>query len=192
MIAIIDLGVGNLSNVRKITSGEITRDKDVIEGADKIIVPGVGNYCSVMEELEPLEDILRDSISEGKPFLGICLGMQILFEDNEESGTQGLGIFDGEVKSFREELRPHIGWNTVIQKEENELMIGIEDESYFYFVHSFYVDIEKSIAVTEHTDGEYSKVFPSLICKDNIYGVQFHPEKSSDVGTQLIKNFKEL
>ncbi len=192
MIAIIDLGIGNLSNVKKITGGEITRDREVIERADKIIVPGVGNFCSVMDELEPIKDTLINSIEDGKPYLGICLGMQILFGDNEESGTKGLQILDGDVVSFREELRPHIGWNTVIQKERCELMKDIEDESYFYFVHSFYLDIYKSAAVTEHSDGEFRKMFPSVICKDNIYGVQFHPEKSSEAGVKLIKNFKEL
>ncbi|MFW6376241.1 MAG: imidazole glycerol phosphate synthase subunit HisH [Thermoplasmatota archaeon] len=192
MIAIIDLGIGNLSNVKKITGGRITRDKDTIESSDKIIVPGVGNFSSVMNELEPLKDTLISSIKDGKPYLGICLGMQILFGDNEESGTKGLQILDGDVVSFREELRPHIGWNTVIQKEECELMKGIEDESYFYFVHSFYIDLDEDIAVTEHSDGKFRKIFPSIICRDNIYGVQFHPEKSSEAGIKLIKNFKEL
>jgi len=192
MIAIIDLGIGNLSNVKKITGGEITRDREIIERADKIIVPGVGNFCSVMDELEPIKDTLIDSIEDGKPYLGICLGMQILFGDNEESGTKGLQIFDGDVVSFREELRPHIGWNTVIQKERCELMRGIEDGSYFYFVHSFYLDLDESAAVTEHSGGEFRKIFPSVICNDNIYGVQFHPEKSSEAGVKLIKNFKEL
>lgn len=192
MIAIIDLGIGNLSNVKKITGGRITRDKETIERSDKIIVPGVGNFSSVMDKLEPIKDILISSIEDGKPYLGICLGMQILFGDNEESGTKGLQILDGDVVSFRDELRPHIGWNTVIQKEECELMKGIEDESYFYFVHSFYLDLDDSVAVTEHSDGEFRRIFPSVICKDNIYGVQFHPEKSSEVGIMLIKNFKEL
>lgn len=192
MIAIIDLGIGNLSNVKKITGGRITRDKETIERSDKIIVPGVGNFSSVMDKLEPIKDILISSIEDRKPYLGICLGMQILFGDNEESGTKGLQILDGDVVSFRDELRPHIGWNTVIQKEECELMKGIEDESYFYFVHSFYLDLDDSVAVTEHSDGEFRRIFPSVICKDNIYGVQFHPEKSSEVGIMLIKNFKEL
>jgi len=191
-IAIVDLGIGNLANVRKALGGVITNDPYEIDRAEKIVLPGVGNFGAVMERLEPLRGVILDTINEGKPFLGICLGMQLLFEESEESpGSRGLGVFEGKVVRFRGVRTPHIGWNQVFPSKECPLFEGIKEGAYFYFVHSYYVNPRDEEVVAAKTDYE-SMVFTSAVCKDNVFGVQFHPEKSSKNGLRLLKNFRRL
>lgn len=195
MIAIVDLGIGNLANVRKALGGVITSDPYEIERADKIVLPGVGNFGAVMKRLEPLKGTILDAINEGKPFLGICLGMQLLFEWSEESEGKGLEVFKGNVVKFRGVRVPHIGWNQVFPAKECPLFEGIKNGSYFYFVHSYYVnpqDKEVIAAITDYESKGNKVVFPSAVCKDNVFGVQFHPEKSSKNGLRLLENFRRL
>ena len=195
MIAIVDLGIGNLANVRKALDGAITSDPYEIEKAEKIVLPGVGNFGAVMEKLEPLRGAILDSINDGKPFLGICLGLQLLFEWSEESEGKGLGVFKGNVVRFKGVRTPHIGWNQVWQKKDCPLFEGIKDGAYFYFVHSYYVNpADESIiaGVTDYQSKGNEVIFTSAVCKDNIFGVQFHPEKSSRAGLRLLANFRRL
>ena len=199
MIAIIDYGAGNLKSVKnaldylKVQSIITDKAKD-IENAEKIIFPGVGNFGNVMKGLEErnLIDVLKKNIGK-KPFLGICLGLQVLFEEGEESpGVKGLEIFKGTVKKFKSKTLkiPQIGWNLIEIKQKNPLLDGIKNESYFYFVHSYFVaPKDKSIVLTTT---EYSENFVSGIAAKNIFGVQFHPERSGAVGLQLLKNFVRL
>ncbi|NJE02811.1 imidazole glycerol phosphate synthase subunit HisH [Thermococcus sp. MV11] len=191
MIAIVDLGIGNLANVRKALGGKITGDPYEIERAEKIVLPGVGNFGAVMDRLEPLRGLILDAINDGKPFLGICLGLQLLFEGSEESpGKPGLGVFRGNVVRFRGVRTPHIGWNQLWKKGDCPLFEGIEDGAYFYFVHSYHAVPEEDI-VAGVTD--YGPVlFASALCRENIYAVQFHPEKSGRNGLTVMRNFGGL
>ncbi|MFW6065000.1 MAG: imidazole glycerol phosphate synthase subunit HisH [Candidatus Natronoplasma sp.] len=193
MIAIVDLGIGNLSNVEKVLHGTITDDPYEIEKADKLVIPGVGNFNAAKERLGPLKGTIIDFMDEGKPYLGICLGMQVLFGYNEEGKTEGLGILEGDVRKIDGRSSPHIGWNTVKFLSESELYRGIKDGAFFYFVHSYYVDT-KGIVIgeTEFGPERDETPFPSVVNSDNIYGTQFHPEKSGKTGIRLLKNFKEI
>ncbi len=190
MIAIVDLGIGNYSNVGKSMDAVVTRDIYALERANKLVVPGVGNFGAVLKALEPLKDVLLDSIAEGKAFLGICLGLHLLFETSEESDGRGLGIFHGKVVKIRGAGCPHIGWNQVHQQKQCPVFQGIKNDSYFYFVHSYYALPEEDIitAITTYNGIE----FASAICKDNIFAVQFHPEKSGTNGLRLLSNFRRL
>ncbi|AFK23223.1 imidazole glycerol phosphate synthase subunit HisH [Pyrococcus sp. ST04] len=191
MIAIVDLGIGNLANVRKALKGEITDDPYRIEKAEKIVLPGVGNFGAVMDKLEPLKDIILEGIREGKPFLGICLGLQLLFEESEESpGRKGLGVFRGKVVRLRGVRTPHIGWNQVWIKRSCPLFEGVKNGAYFYFVHSYHAIPEEDIVVGVTDYGNIE--FVSAVCRDNIYAVQFHPEKSSRNGLIVMKNFRGM
>jgi glutamine amidotransferase len=191
VIAIVDLGIGNLANVRKALGGKITGDPYEIERAEKLVLPGVGNFGAVMDRLEPLRGVILDAINDGKPFLGICLGLQLLFEGSEESpGKPGLGVFRGNVVRFRGVRTPHIGWNQLWKKNGCPLFEGIEDGAYFYFVHSYHAVPEEDI-VAGVTD--YGPVlFASALCRENIYAVQFHPEKSGRNGLTVMRNFRGL
>lgn len=197
MIAIIDYKIGNVSSVQNALdvlgiANQLTNNISRIEKADAIILPGVGAAQTGMMNLKQrkLDSVLREEIRKGKPFLGICLGMQLLFTKSEEGNTKCLSIIEGKVKKFKTKLKiPQIGWNQVKIKE-NILFKNIPDKSYFYFVHSYYCEPENknySIATTE-----YGENFCSVIQKDNIFATQFHPEKSSDMGLQLLKNFAEI
>jgi glutamine amidotransferase len=208
MIAIVDYGMGNLRSVHKALEhvaleAQVTSDPQEIMDASKIILPGVGAFKDCMrnlEELHLLEPIIR-SIEAGKPFLGICLGLQLLFEESDEFGPhRGMGVLPGRVTRFPGAIRdpeagepypiPHMGWNTVEIKKETPLFVGIESGSYFYFVHSYYAmpqDIGDIAAVTP-----YGIDFACAVQRGNIYAVQFHPEKSQDKGLQLLKNFGRL
>ncbi len=192
---IVDLGVGNLANVEKALDAEVSDDIYDIERAEKIVLPGVGNFGSVAESLEPLKGSINDSIREGKPFLGICLGMQLLFEKSEESEGTSLEVLKGKVVEFKEVPAPHIGWNQVYPEKECKLLQDIEEGEFFYYVHSYFVDPDDAriiTAVTEY-EGEAGMVrFPAVVSKGNIYGVQFHPEKSSRAGLKMMRNFKEV
>ncbi|WP_457750619.1 imidazole glycerol phosphate synthase subunit HisH [Thermococcus sp.] len=196
LIAIVDLGIGNLANVMKALGGVITGDPYEIEKAEKLVLPGVGNFGAVMERLEPLRGVILDAINDGKPFLGICLGLQLLFDGSEESpGKPGLGVFRGEVVRFRGVRTPHIGWNQFWKRKNCQLFEGINDGAYFYFVHSYYAEpLEKEIiaGVTDYESRGEKVVFTSAVCRDNVYAVQFHPEKSGRNGLRVMRKFRGL
>ena len=198
MILIVDYKMGNLPNVKRdveLFTKDVIISSDVedIKKADKILLPGVGAFGDAIRNIESLG--LREAITEAaktKPFMGICLGMQLMFEKSEEDPTvQGLGIIKGRVEKFKNiELKiPEIGWNSVSKPKESNILKGIEDNSYFYFVHSFHVVPEEDVAAGITN---YGYDFVSVIEKDNIMATQFHPEKSHDEGLKILKNFIEL
>ena len=198
MIAIIDYGMGNLRSVHKAFEAVghqavVTRDVGMIKSASHVVLPGVGAFGDCMANLEQygLVDPVRMTIQSGKPFLGICLGLQLLFTESEEFGMhKGLGIIPGKVRRFAADPTlkvPHMGWNQVNVQRACPVFADIPNGSNWYFVHSYFVDpVEKQIAATTTT---YGIPFVSSIWKDNVVACQFHPEKSQTVGLQLIKNF---
>lgn len=198
MIAIIDYDAGNLKSVEKalLHLGEesvITRDRETILKADKVILPGVGAFGDAMEKLHHyhMTDVVREVIAKKTPLLAICLGLQLLFERSDEAeGVEGLSIFKGEILRIpdKEDLKiPHMGWNSLSIKPGTKLYQGIPDQSHVYFVHSYYLKAEDESIVAATTD--YSTVIHASIEKDNIYACQFHPEKSGEIGLQILKNF---
>lgn len=200
MIAIIDYGVGNLRSVEKAFAqveipAVVTSDPEVISKAPGVVLPGVGAFADCMDNLRDyqLTDVVKEIIRSGKPLLGICVGMQILFEASEENGYHnGLGVFGGVVKRIPgNNLKvPQIGWNNLHIKKNIALFQGIPEQSYAYFVHSYYaVPTEPSIVAATT---EYGTELTVAVQKDNVYAVQFHPEKSSTVGLQMLKNFGGL
>ena len=201
MIAIIDYDAGNLKSVEKafLHLGEdviTTRDKQEILHADKVILPGVGNFGEAMNKLHhfQLVEVIKEVARQKTPLLGICLGLQLLFERSEESvGMEGLSILKGEILRLpdAEGLKiPHMGWNSLSMKPESKLFKGIADQAYVYFVHSYYLKAEKEadVAATTH----YSTLIHASVEHDNIYACQFHPEKSGEVGLTILKNFAAL
>jgi glutamine amidotransferase len=205
MIAIIDYGMGNLRSVQKGfekigAEAVVTADPRIVLEADKIVLPGVGAFRDCMHNLEQagfVEPILR-VITEGRPFLGICVGMQLLFTDSIEFGlTQGLNIIPGHVLRFPEDMTvaseklkvPQMGWNQLCFKRRPPVFDGVADEANVYFVHSYYVKPDNDDVIATVTD--YGFEFCSSIWKDNIVATQFHPEKSQDVGLRILKNFAE-
>ncbi|MBQ3905056.1 MAG: imidazole glycerol phosphate synthase subunit HisH [Eubacterium sp.] len=199
MIAIIDYGAGNLQSVKKAldfigAKSEITFDKKKIETADRVILPGVGSFGDAMDMLRKrgLEDTVKSAASGEKPFLGICLGLQLLFAESEESPeAQGLGIFDGKIKKIpsAEGLKvPHMGWNSVKLIQTDGIFKNIPDESYFYFVHSYYLSGAETVAATT----SYGVEIQCAVQKGLAAATQFHPEKSSEAGLQLLRNFAEV
>jgi len=197
MIAIIDYGMGNLSSVfkalKKLGADVAITDKvSEIRKAGSVILPGVGHFGDGMKNLKSsgMVDVVRESIADKKPFLGICLGMQLLMEDSEEApGVEGLGIFKGKVVRFKKSSLkvPHMGWNDITMKGKNPNLKGIRDGTFFYFVHSYYVkpvDSEISVATCN-----YGVDFAACLGKDNVFATQFHPEKSQDAGLQILKNW---
>lgn len=201
MIAIIDYDAGNIRSVEKAVRflGEeavLTRNRDVILSANKVILPGVGCFKDAMDNLAKygLVEVINEVVKRNIPFLGICLGLQLLFESSEESpGVDGLGILKGTIKKIPSKAGlkiPHMGWNSLEFPNQTKLCKGLEKQSYVYFVHSFYleaVDLESVAATTE-----YSVLIHAAIEKGNVYACQFHPEKSSDVGMKILKNFLEV
>ncbi len=196
MIAIIDYGMGNLRSVYKGfekvgVKAAVVSNPAQVDQAGGVVLPGVGAFADAMANLRAagmVEVILR-AVKEGKPFLGICLGQQLLFDASEEWGyTPGLGIFQGQVRRLPEGLKvPHMGWNQIEITRPDLLLDGIPDRSSFYFVHSYAVepaDAEISLALTE-----YGVRFASIVGKNNVYGIQFHPEKSSALGLKILENF---
>jgi len=198
MIAIIDYGAGNLKSVTNAldflkVKYKVTDKKEDIEKADKIIFPGVGSFGDCIQSLKDkgLINVLKEEIGK-KPYLGICLGLQVLFEGSEESkGVKGLSIFKGKCKKFNDKLKvPQIGWNSVKIVKENKLLKGIKDNSYFYLVHSYYADPKDKEIISTLTD--YGIEYCSGIVKDNIFAFQFHPERSGEIGLKILENFVEL
>lgn len=201
MIAIIDYDAGNLRSVEKalISLGEapvITRDRENILGADKVILPGVGSFGDAMERLHQygLVDVIRETAAKGTPFLGICLGQQLLFGSSEESpGVEGLNILPGRILRIPDcpGLKiPHMGWNSLDIKPGTRLFKGIDSGAYVYFVHSYYLKAEDESIVAAST--QYSTCIHAAVERDNVFACQFHPEKSSQVGLSILKNFIEL
>ena len=201
MIAIIDYDAGNIKSVEKAMQslGEVpvvTRDREEILSADKVILPGVGSFGDAMEKIRSygLEEVIHEVVAKKTPFLGICLGLQLMFERSDEcEGVKGLGILKGEILRIpdKEGLKiPHIGWNSLKFPNEGRLFKGLKEESYVYFVHSYYLKAEEPEIVTATT--EYSTLIHASVEKDNIFACQFHPEKSSDVGLTILKNFINL
>ena len=201
MIAIIDYDAGNLKSVQKALNkiGEeavITRKKDEILNADHVILPGVGSFADAMENLKKykLDEIIHEVVEEKIPFLGICLGLQLLFESREESkGVEGLKILPGKVLRIpdAEGLKiPHIGWNSLTFQNHGRLFEGIKKEPYVYFVHSYYLKAENPEIVTAVT--QYGTEIHASVEYKNVFACQFHPEKSSETGLHILKNFAKL
>jgi glutamine amidotransferase len=199
MIAIVDYGMGNLRSVEKGflkvgVDARVVRDPGAIDDAKGVVLPGVGAFKDCMRNLEQfsLTDPIVRSIQKGKPYLGLCLGLQVLFSESEEFGVyRGLDILPGKVVRFRINLKvPHMGWNTVQVLKRPPIFSGIDDASYFYFVHSYYV-VPNNADVTAGTT-EYGIPFTSMVWKENILATQFHPEKSQDTGLKILKNFGEF
>ncbi len=201
MIAIIDYDAGNLRSVEKalISLGEepaVSRDPETILQADKVILPGVGAFGDAMERLrqQGLVDVIRQVAGRGTPFLGICLGLQLLFESSEENeGVEGLGILPGKILRIPDcpGLKiPHMGWNSLSITPGARLFQGIEDGAYVYFVHSYYLKAADESIVAAST--EYSTHIHAAVERGNVFACQFHPEKSSDVGLKILKNFITL
>ena len=201
MIAIVDYQMGNLRSVQKGFervghAAEITSDAREIESAEKVVLPGVGAFADAIDELKrrDLSGPICDAIEAGTPFLGICLGLQLLFDVSYEDGEhEGLGVVKGAVKRFdlpRDFKVPHMGWNTTESLNRPPILAGLDEGSHFYFVHSYYVIPTDSTITALQAD--YGGPFSAMIWRDNLFATQFHPEKSQANGLQLLKNFAEL
>jgi len=195
-VAIIDYGVGNLRSVEKAFAATgceaiVTGDEAELRAAERLVLPGVGAFGACMKALKErgFERLVRERVREGTPLLGVCVGMQLLFEESDEFGsTPGLGLLKGKVRRFSNELVvPQVGWNRIHQTQPHALFEGIADGSFCYFVHSFYCKPEDEKVITGET--EYGGRYASVIAEENVCGVQFHPEKSQDVGLRMLKNF---
>ena len=200
MIALVDYDAGNVKSVEKAIEklgGEfiLTSDPETVRNADAVILPGVGNFGDCMDKLisRGLDKAIRSFASSGKPFLGICVGLQLLFDESEESpGIPGLGILKGKIRRFpvSDELKvPQIGWNNIISCK-GRLFDGINEGTYFYFVHSYYLEAADPSIVSSRA--EYGVTFDSSVESGNVFATQFHPEKSSDAGLKVLKNFLDL
>lgn len=201
MVAIIDYNAGNIKSVEKALTllGEpcvVTRDFRELRRADRVILPGVGAFGDAMEQLKKyeLDKVIHEIVAEGTPFLGICLGLQLLFAGSEESsGVEGLHVLEGDVLRIpdKEGLKiPHIGWNSLSLQNDGRLFSGIEDQSYVYFVHSYYLKAADERIVRATTD--YSICIHASVEQDNVFACQFHPEKSSSVGLKILRNFMDI
>ena len=195
-VAIIDYGVGNLRSVEKAFAAMgcdavVSDDEPILRTAERLVLPGVGAFASCMKGLRErgFDSLVHERAAAGTPLMGICVGMQMLFEVSDEFGTtEGLGLLRGSVRRFENDLVvPQVGWNRIQQKQQHRLFEGVADGSFCYFVHSFYCeprDVDLSVGETE-----YGVKYASVVARDNICGVQFHPEKSQHVGLRMLKNF---
>ena len=201
MIGIIDYDAGNLRSVEKALEalGQqviVTKDAETIRQAEKVILPGVGAFGDAMANLQRLGlvEVIRETAASGKPFLGICLGLQLLFEDSDETpGVPGLGILRGHIKRIPEQpgLKvPHMGWNNLELHHDGALFRGLPEHPYVYFVHSYYLEAEDPDIVT--ATAEYGVTIHASVQRGNLFACQFHPEKSSQIGLAILKNFAEL
>lgn len=199
MNIIVDYGLGNLSSVSKGFSRagietKISRNLDEIKNADSLILPGVGAFRDAIGELKKLElvDTIKDFVKSGKYMMGICLGMQLLYEKSHEYGEyEGLGLIEGEIDFLDINLKvPHMGWNNLkFEKSNDEILKYIKEDSYVYFVHSYFANSSNKELIAF---AEYEKKVPAIVRNDNVYGLQFHPEKSGEVGENILKAYKEL
>jgi glutamine amidotransferase len=195
MIAVVDYGAGNISSVKKAlehlrAQARVTSDPEMITAADKIVVPGVGHFSRCQSLNEHLREAVLEGISTGKPFLGICVGMQWLFEGSTEAPqTPGAALFPGHCSRFPASVKsPHVGWNQLEVREGSRLLRGVKSGSFVYYTHSFRAPIvEQTVACTE-----YGGAFSAAVERANIFGVQFHPEKSAATGLQVLENFCAL
>lgn len=201
MIAILDYDAGNMKSVEKALKflgqeSVVTRDRKEILAADKVILPGVGAFGIAMENLKKyeLDKIIKEVVEKKTPFLGICLGMQLLFEGSEESsGVEGLHILDGEIVKIPDALGlkiPHIGWNSLQLQNEGRLFQGIPQEAFVYFVHSYYLRAREESIVK--AVAEYGVTIHASVEKENVFACQFHPEKSSSIGLKMLENFTKI
>ena len=196
MIAIVDYGAGNLHSVKKAfdylgAEAVVTDQPGTVAAASKIVLPGVGHFSSLQAlNITGLAEALLQSASAGKPFLGICLGMQWLFEGSEEClEVAGAGIFPGKCRQFPSSVKsPHVGWNSLAVQQGSRLLRGIAQDSFVYYTHSFHAPVVRETAAAS----EYGLRFAGAVERGNIFGVQFHPEKSGDVGLSILKNFCEV
>lgn len=198
MIAIIDYGMGNLRSVQKAfefvgEKAEITDDIDVMKKADKLVLPGVGAFADAINTIKSkgFDKVISDGVKSDKPFLGICLGMQLVFDKSYEYGEyEGLGLIPGVIKLLPDNVKkPHIGWNNLDIKKREPLFKNLGESPYVYFVHSYYLETDAPV-VSATTF--YGKDIQVAVQKDNIFALQFHPEKSGDVGLEILKNFGGL
>lgn len=200
MIAITDYGAGNLHSVKNAldylgAKSIITGDADKIAAADKVILPGVGAFGDAMESLRKsgLDAVIKETAKSGKPLLGICLGLQLMFQKSEESpNVEGLGIFDGKIVKIPDRgLKiPHIGWNDLEIAKSSRILKNLGDKPYVYFVHSYYLNADDESVVSAYTN--YGERLGVAVERDNVFAVQFHPEKSGDTGLTILKNFTEI
>jgi glutamine amidotransferase len=198
-IAIIDYGVGNLRSVEKAfaatgTEALVSSDETVLRQASALVLPGVGAFAACMTALTArgFDKLVHESVAEEKPLLGVCVGMQMLFEESEEFGnTGGLGLLRGRVRRFGNDLVvPQVGWNQVCQRGAHPLLTGIEDNAFFYFIHSYFCEVDDQAIVIGETC--YGASYASVVGKGTVCGVQFHPEKSQAAGLRLLANFSDM
>jgi len=195
-VAIIDYGVGNLRSVEKAFAATgcaavISSDENILRKAERLVLPGVGAFGACMNALieRGFDELVRDRVAAGTPLLGVCVGMQMLFQESEEFGTtHGLGLLRGRVNRFSADLvAPQVGWNQIRQRVPHPLFEGIEDAAFFYFVHSYYCEPVAGEVILGETD--YGVTYASVVARENLFGVQFHPEKSQTTGLRLLSNF---
>ena len=193
---IIDYGVGNLLSLKcalqKVgLNVKVGLSPQQIKSADALALPGVGNFSAAAAKLDAVREELMDTVKSGTPVFGICLGLQLFFQESEEGAGKGLALFEGRTVRLPSSVKvPHMGWNTLRMVKQNEIWEGVDDEAYVYFVHSLYpVPVDKEIVCAE-TD--YGATFTSAIASKNVYGTQFHPEKSGDIGLKILRNFAKI
>lgn len=198
MIAIADYGIGNLGSVTKAfrrcgAEVRLTGDPDELRAADALVLPGDGAFAATIAEVERrgLVPVLREAVDRRKPLLGICIGMQLLFEESEEHGLhRGLGFLPGRVRRFEGELPvPHMGWNVLRPRRPHPMLEGLTAGSYVYFVHSYYCDAPEEVVIAS---SDYGRDFPAVVGRGSVVGVQFHPEKSQEVGLRMVEGFVKM
>lgn len=198
-IAIIDYGVGNLRSVEKAFTSQgidaiVTSDEQILRKADKLVLPGVGAFAACMDGLRKhnFDRLVIEAAQSGKPIIGLCVGLQMMFDEGHEFGIhKGLGLLPDKVVRFPEGIHvPHIGWNQVEFKQDHPIFRGLPENPFFYFVHSYYCLPDDPTCILGETD--YGQTYASICGRDNIVGVQFHPEKSQTAGLKLLKNFAEI
>ena len=195
-VFIIDYGVGNLLSLKFALEKtgldvNISPPTKQLEKADAIALPGVGNFSAAAKTLQPVKEAITEKVREGTPIIGICLGLQLFFEDSEEGPGEGLGLFKGTNVQLQGSVKvPHMGWNSLELKKQTSFFEGVEDKSYVYFVHSLYpVPIDEEIICAQT---EYETIFTSAVVNKNVFGTQFHPEKSGDIGLKILNNFARI
>ena len=195
-VAIIDYGVGNLRSVEKAfgatgCTAVVSADENRLRKAERLVLPGVGAFGACMKALTEMrfDELVRERVAAGNPLLGVCVGMQMLFEESEEFGrTPGLGLLHGRVRRFSKDLMaPQVGWNQIRQRASHPLFEGIKDSAFFYFVHSYYCEPVDGNVILGETD--YGVAYASVVARENLSGVQFHPEKSQAAGLRMLANF---